>query len=1034
MSECVLQAADKMAVKDKCKVCTKSGLPVLLTRPSVVALDAELAPPNQQNLKSPTDVLDGLVPAKAQSLKKSRYVLRSLRAGYLYVYYEKAQKPDNRNWDIYRVTGDGDLIRRDHALFYTQGEVQCSRNEHNANALKVLHIPNPHEQSNVWLAFSANLWDDKLIASNKANTKVMQKIDVAALLGDTLPKNSFKATEDALATKIAEHALSKLDAANNLSTKGKSFPFSCQQATTAALVKQMQSMANAHPKTKDKALVIVLRDPAAVATELNELRLLRHDQGEKWLHNDLNMYPVQVNQVIQSLRRSISDDKYQQAMERIRPIMTQGNFIDLKPRYKTLNWDNPRWAKFEDCLDASHPEEGKLLEDLRYRSVYGSGFVVTDNEDERARKWASESTDRIWQGYEKFYDEAAREQWNDKLYKDMEVKHLNPLKLFEADWNAWLCSDELVKDYFDLHFDADAINDPKADAQRGCSSGLVYCQEVHNTFTPANYTDEPEKTFHAQLDADIKDKSAVLQRALFANQKTIIEQFQASIVQLVNDPGNEADGKRDKFYDFMKGLITVDVQDAQGRALHIPKLSWLSTAMLGLSGNVFLTLAGVGMQMVASQSWARTIGQRGAARAHSAAQAVLEPRQIARLRRVQALALANQNINQGLSAITHRRAPAMPMIVWAQLSPQDVINILHGRGQMPSQKRMRWMRNKASLRVAILTDSQQIESLGPNAAEAAKNRAAQIHVTFHPSGKETKAIAQGSALIVGADAYYDFMQRHLLKQQHAARNWTALKNAAGDLDGRLAVGSMLVQGIGLWIAASKYQAAVTAGNDSVAIDALYGIWDGVFGLMGGAFELWAAVLKNSVIVHTGAQAGSLAAGQAAAEATAHWGMAALRAAGAAAGAAGNIVNALASWRLSAQLDARGEKELAKMAKLSGDMFLTGSFAFGFIAAHWMATSLVLRGIGARMASTVMQRTAVVVGFRLLGVAVVPFVGWVVTAVGVGLTIVVSINTPNDLEKWLKDGVFGKNGTKRFNNWAEAEADLKKLMGGTNLPP
>jgi hypothetical protein len=1023
MDPCILDTASKTSTKDHCVACTKSGLPILVLRPSVVALDAALAPTSIASLKSPTDVLTKLVPNKA--LKKTRYALRTMRAGYLYVYYEKPPTP-NQHWDIYRVTDDGDLIRRDQPTFNQTGNVACTRSGHNAMAMKVLHIPNAHTQTTVWLAFSANLWDTTLLARNAANAKVMYPVDIAALVkSGRIPDQGFSATADAIGAKVAEYTVESWTPRRS---GGNDFPFKSLKGEQENLCKSMAVIAAAHSQTKGKAIALVLADPAGVAAELNELRLRRHEQGLHWMYAEPRLHPLQTSQVVQSLHNQLSAQTLQKVREWVIPVMSSGQFEDWKRAGvdKSLGWSNARWVSFEEFYDSKNSAQD-LAELRRMQLTYGFGwgFVIYDDMDSRIPAEVERRMKRQWARYERYYNENQRAQWETNFHEQLHGLHTQPLALFEHDWNVWIDSDAL-KSYFALHFDGKAKNDPKEDARRGCCSGGVYCREAVKAFAPAPFTDEPTTTFEQQLDKDIASEEAILKRAALFNQMSVIE-------QLVTDAGEGA-GKRDKFYDFMKGLITFDMK-INGKQVVEAKLSWLTNTMLGFSGGISTTLASV-----AYQGAAKAFPHAGASLA-GAAQSKLQKMAAERLAKALHLAVAQNAAERAYEAVIKGAAPKVPVLLVADLDPQTAIDILRGRGQSPKAKTIKNMLNQRTIRFVWLTDSEELSKLQGDSqaalkAAASAQKVTRVEMRRAAASLEAKTLGNGATVVLTLDQVSHVYQRQMQAQAVAAQTWKnqlleaakspGLKQFAHSLDTRLALGSVIVQGLGIVHGMSSFNKAAAKGDEVAKTDAVIGMLDSAAGMMGGSFELMRTGTQVALQVSLGAAAGDAIKASA--------GIALLRSLGSLMGVAGNAVNAYANWRTAEQMRVKGNFALAGKAQFAAIAFGIGAFPFLIATAHALTQSLVNAGLSNAALRTSATALGRVVATRVIGVAIIPGLGWIVTAIAVGYTIYVEVNKPSEFEQWLKDGFFGNRegsppGLPKYKNWDEAEAELKQIMGG-----
>lgn len=136
-----------------CPSCVKAGLPVLLTR---------LGLADKGYADARKGVLAPLVKKQtAPDLVASGYVLRTLRAGYVYAYYEKAHTPElvkQHGWQVFRVDHGGYLTPIPLAMAGKDDEAfTCKRSESYATAMLFV-IPQPKQTKRVWVGFSTSPW------------------------------------------------------------------------------------------------------------------------------------------------------------------------------------------------------------------------------------------------------------------------------------------------------------------------------------------------------------------------------------------------------------------------------------------------------------------------------------------------------------------------------------------------------------------------------------------------------------------------------------------------------------------------------------------------------------------------------------------------------------------------------------------------------------------------------------------------------------------------------------------------------------
>ncbi|WP_248114583.1 T6SS effector BTH_I2691 family protein [Ralstonia pseudosolanacearum] len=136
-----------------CPSCVKAGLPVLLTR---------LGLADKGYAEARKGVLAPIVKKlAAPDLVASGYVLRTLRAGYVYAYYEKAHTPElvkQHGWQVFRVDHGGYLMPIPLAMAGKDDEAfTCKRSESYATAMLFV-IPQPKQTKRVWVGFSTSPW------------------------------------------------------------------------------------------------------------------------------------------------------------------------------------------------------------------------------------------------------------------------------------------------------------------------------------------------------------------------------------------------------------------------------------------------------------------------------------------------------------------------------------------------------------------------------------------------------------------------------------------------------------------------------------------------------------------------------------------------------------------------------------------------------------------------------------------------------------------------------------------------------------
>jgi hypothetical protein len=148
-----------------CKNCNKSGLAILPVRYAVVPLGVEGSLPSPLGNK----VID--VP-----LKHHKYAMRTLRAGYFYLFHEKHARGSHIKWEIYSVSAAGTLWKQPSpfAIKPCSSEPTCSRQGDNIPA-SVITIESPEKCKRVWIAFSEHIWSKETLNAFASDSKMRDR-------------------------------------------------------------------------------------------------------------------------------------------------------------------------------------------------------------------------------------------------------------------------------------------------------------------------------------------------------------------------------------------------------------------------------------------------------------------------------------------------------------------------------------------------------------------------------------------------------------------------------------------------------------------------------------------------------------------------------------------------------------------------------------------------------------------------------------------------------------------------------------------
>jgi hypothetical protein len=977
--------------KDGCNDCNKSTLSLLLLRPSPIAKVAQLAPHGSAAVEDSFGLAEGFLPARAPT--ESRTVLRLLRAGYVYVYIP-SPPAGMGNWLVYRVNENADMIPHTAALFSVTPEPEpCSRKGHNKMGMRLIGIPRAAEIKMVWIAYSANLWSDALKTKNAANPDVMQKLPLTG----SCTAHTFIPTAENLKGKVLECALPSV-AVNN------DFPFVSLSAEAGKLADTLKNAAACHPKTKGNEVAVVLADPVAYTAELNALRLRRHELAKKELEKPENAHPLNSSNVILGLKQVIVDSSTVNSYEQVSPLRTKDKF------------DSETWPAGTEWQILT-PEDKKTLLDRAsgsillapYRKMFSQpdlGRVIYADHDARASAWVHKKAQETWVKLAPHYKETERSSWVTAFENRLKTQHHEPLVKFEEDWFS-ATQDSSTLSYFKNHFDSNEANKPL----NTVCAGVTYAHEssLINQPAPISTGVLVDKYLASMLNKPITDEAAVVQRALVGNQQEVIDVIHA---QLTGDSG--AEGMRDKNYDFMKGVLGL----SSGKAA-LKKYGWIGDALAMFSVGQVTALSGA---IVSAAGHNKTVS------------AALE-KQLVKLQNFWGV---QQAIEYAAGSALKSAAPAMPVLITMRVDAKEALDVIRARkGQDVGTGKTRIKKQTktgAKVSLTLLTDTDALKAAHGDVHKLAQTPASgEVKV-----GSGTKAVVAGAGVaqltekeflsLYAKQSTLGTKAVNAVRQSLATGSGAQLRAITMSLEGRLAVGSIIVQGIGL---VNGVKALEKAGTAKELRDAWYGICDSTAGVMGGLTEMMAVAIQASMVAKVGE-----------ALTAKNLPISLLRATANLAGAAGGVVNTVSSWAKAEDSIKDGDIRVAYLYLTSGYMFAGTAVTSGTLALVGVAETLVARGVG----GAALTRIAAVGGAEILGLTISGY-GLVLLGAGVVFQVGAIAMTPTPMQRWLSRSYFGQDPSwfdwdgKRDDMFAKGDwkAELEALQaaikeGGQQAEP
>ena len=973
--------------KSKCEACDKSTLSLLLLRPSPIAKTAPLKASGSDSVASDAAVMAGLLPAKTPT--ESRFALRLLREGYVYLHIE-APPAGVKSWYVYRVSATGDLIEQKNGLFELPEKVTaCRQPWHNPTGFKLLCIPNAHllMGKKLWVAYSANLWNDALRNKNKANPQAMQKISLAG--GSP---NTFKPTAANLKSKVLECALSGLQIN---SATDHDFAFNSVAASVDNLAESLEKAAARHPKTKGKEIAVVLRDPVGIATELNELRLRRNSMAQHAINQKLaepdNAYALNSSNTLMSIKTLYEDVAFAQALDKWATSASWREYTDPRPTTPfslmgrttaPLRWTGGTW---EDLPDERVTE--------RRLAPHTQGRVWYSESASRALSEGKKEARKAWEDLEDEYAESKRKQWHIDFDAAVTKEHLDPLARFEADW--WAArQDDKFNLYFALHFDE---NDPNKLTARHCP-GLVYAAEVNRAATPAPFTAGAVLAeYLKELTADVSQPSAILLRSLVANQAAVIKKMQ----EVISLTETTHDKRNDKLYDLGAALVL----KATGAAS--PKYAWLAAAMGNAMGGYAIAVVG---SLGAAYSAAVAVGLATAAGLPAT--------------RLAAISLVQRATDLALQSIISNTRLNTPILITKRFQAGRGMFLLT-RGGRFSWPQARGLIREGHIDIVLHSDTNEMRKAAGDMDQALLDKNAG-HVSI--PGQYPPAIMVNHAALAGTITLNE--DKFIQLYTRGGTKWGGLintvKTAYGEMDkqgaimrsleGRLALGVILLNGKGALDAISQLNDPKL--SELARLEARLALTDGVSSVLAAILQLREIVFKSQIETQLGSQGAAKALEKVV---TTH----SLRAAGFFLGAVAGVANTWWAWVKfeRAREDGHTPAMIAYFGSLSAFAGMTGTFALQGIGA------LAQRALAKGISNSMMRAVALRLAARYGAASTLGLTGWgtALLALAVVFEIGAVALTPTAMEAWVSRTKFGKGSKKKFTSWAEEEAALLALF-------
>ncbi len=445
---------------NQCSMCKKKGLPILPVRYSAFA-DTKAHKASGTVRLMGGKFGDGVM---SIALKKAKYTLRTLRYGYVNIFYPKTQR-----WQVYAVTAEGYLyeypidMNIDRSL---ERPFNCHQSGH-AQLAQCITIEDAQKAGVVYLAFSEERWTKKvrgLYATNfmGCRDKRMQKFDAAGWFnGSTQQPHTETVTQ--VADLLSEYKGNAPDALSSAC-----FPYHNRSGQGPALKKAMDSV------TPEKGLILALWDAAGITQELNfEQRLAFGATLEPYEHG------IWAASAIDALHEAV--------------IASAKEDVETGARWME--------ASTYQGLGASAIFDGGKLLEKQIKSI-------------EAMKKADlvSAGPEAWKPYTTHYRQQAIVDFKEQMSSALKQEQTSTLIPLSQDHQAWLTSSALLNVF---QFDYE---------QGNCRSGLNYTNTFVGCIEGAADRKETIDVLVKWAKGDVTDTHNPLLRALVLNHPVVAEQ------------------------------------------------------------------------------------------------------------------------------------------------------------------------------------------------------------------------------------------------------------------------------------------------------------------------------------------------------------------------------------------------------------------------------------------------------------------------------------------------------------------------------
>ncbi|WP_157957546.1 T6SS effector BTH_I2691 family protein [Salinicola halophyticus] len=621
-----------------CRVCQRSGLPILPLRYAVTRTDGgdQAGHPPGPEIHGP--LIDETV-SEINLPDGQHYTMRLLREGYLYVFNELRGR-----WTGYSVTEKGYLIEYvdlSHDVVSSldpdspqsidgrleppveKQEFTCNVSPDHAHPGRCVMIPDADKAGDVYFVFSEVAWTKrvwkKYAANEDSSRDYMRKISLAdwrekqAEYVDSLDKVEEYLAEAKYRWVPPSHSNGSAPSEDNVmrSTAFNSSPFPMDGMREQIEPLSSWARLQAKPLNMDAA-VIGLVDPVAVAMEIKELS---RERVLEWANEPDRKRKHESAAMIQTVRSAVENGAEVATAESRSALM--GVLGAIMPAHVGAAYGGqPGLSGVARAM-----EEAKRLSEDDINLVHK----------------------RAWEKYKERYNFSAHETFLKVEYptqlNDFEEKFSRPL---DRAYVGWLES-SLLKNGFKYNYDKKSI-----------SSGVHYVMALYLLIKDASYSKIVFGHLERCLEDDPENDDAILSRGFCFNNDSLVASWN-SIGQSTYEPQGGWDGVASNLWGVINSALG-DLTDRQRK----DAMKTLSHYTYEYSGGLIKKLQQVydmaSGEMVGSSSEIRVVAMMGGvAKAHNANYRLVEVEARATGQQIKKI---TQNLVRGISREAYYSGPS----------------------------------------------------------------------------------------------------------------------------------------------------------------------------------------------------------------------------------------------------------------------------------------------------------------------------------------------------------------------------------------